>query len=136
MNVDLPLVVGGAAGVQIAAANGGFKCRRGPEVQRLGRLHIVMAVEEDGRFAGRAQRFAIDERVHFRGQDFDVVEARGAQLFGDPLRGALDVRLVLGLRADAWNPQEFVELVQMFVALGINVFGQIHVRSPQECRLI
>ena len=130
VDVHLALVVGGAAAIQISAANRGFKCRRGPQVQRLGRLHIVMPVEKDGRLAGRAQRFAVDQRMHLRRHDFDVVEARRAQLFGDPFRGALDVRLVLGLRADARNPQKFVELVQVFFALGIDVFGQVHMPVP------
>ncbi len=67
--------------------------------------------------------------MHFRGHDFHVVQAYRAQLFGHPFGGALDVRLVLGLRADAGNAQEFVQLVQVFVVFGIDVFGQVHVPS-------
>jgi hypothetical protein len=103
VNVDLPFIVGGAAAVQIAAANRWLEGRGRPQVQRLGRLHVVVAVEQDGRLAGRVQRFSIDKRVHFRRQDFDIFQACGAQAAGDPFRSALNVGLVFGLRADTRN---------------------------------
>ena len=132
MNVHLSFVVGRAAAEQIAAADGRLKGRRGPQIQRLGRLHVVVPVEKNGRLARRVQRFAVNERMHFRGNDFDIVEARAAQAFGHPFRGALDVRLVLGLRADAGNPQKFIEIVQVLVALGIDVSRRFMRRSLAE----
>src|SRR2546430_4131738 len=37
MNVDLSLVVRSPTAKEIAVANGGFECGRGPEIERLGR---------------------------------------------------------------------------------------------------
>jgi hypothetical protein len=44
-NVSLSLIVGGSAREQILAADGGFKWRRGPLIQGIGRLDVVVAVE-------------------------------------------------------------------------------------------
>ena len=52
MDVDLAFVVGGAAAEEIAIANRGFKGGRSPKIERLGGLNIVMAIKEDGGFAG------------------------------------------------------------------------------------
>jgi hypothetical protein len=46
------LVVGHAAPVEAIVAHGGLERRRQPFVQRIGRLHVVMAVDEDGRLLG------------------------------------------------------------------------------------
>ena len=58
-----------------------------------------------------------------------VSQARAAQPLGHPLRGALDVRLVLALRADAGDAQQFVEIVQVLVVLLFDVFVQVHAGS-------
>ena len=55
---ELAFVVGGAAGVEIAVADDGLKRRRDPFLQRIGRLDVVMAIEQQRRFAGRAGPFA------------------------------------------------------------------------------
>ena len=106
VDMDLAFVVGGAAAEEIAAANGGLEGRRGPQIERLGGLNVVMAVEKDGGLAGRVQRFRVDQRMQLGRNDFDVGESGAAEPFGNPLGGALDVRLVLALRADAGNAQE------------------------------
>ena len=49
---QLALVVGGAAGVEFAVAAGGLERGRRPFLQRLDRLHVVMAVDQGGRGAG------------------------------------------------------------------------------------
>ena len=121
VDVHLAFVVGGAAAEEIAVADGGLESGSGPKIERLGGLHVIVAVEKDGGLAGRVQRFAVDQGMHFRGHDFDVFEARGAELFRDPMRGALDVGLVFALGADAGNAQEFFQFVQMSVALRLDV---------------
>ncbi len=45
---DLALVVGGAARVEGAAPHGGLERRRDPFLQRIGRLDVVMAVDQQG----------------------------------------------------------------------------------------
>ena len=45
----LPLVVGRAAGVEVAVAHGRLERGRDPFVQRVGRLHVVVAVDQHRR---------------------------------------------------------------------------------------
>ncbi len=49
---DLALVVGCATGIKLAVAHGGLEGRGGPLVQRVGRLHVVMAVKQHAQRAG------------------------------------------------------------------------------------
>src|ERR1700682_6640330 len=64
--------------------------------------------------------------MHLCRNDLDILPARRAQAVSDPFRGALDVRFVVGLRADARNLQEYEQFAKMLVALGIDVIGQVH----------
>ena len=50
MHVKLSLVVCAAPGVYLPLFEGGFERATFPEFQRVGRLHIIMAVDEYGRF--------------------------------------------------------------------------------------
>src|SRR5207344_35134 len=63
VDVDLAFVVGRAAAKDVAVADGGLKSGRSPEVQRLGRLDVVVAIKKDGGLAGSFEGFGIDERM-------------------------------------------------------------------------
>ena len=63
---DLALVVGAAARVDLAVAYRGLEGRRDPLVQRINGLHVVVAVEEDGRRALCAEPFAVDDGIAWR----------------------------------------------------------------------
>jgi hypothetical protein len=54
----LAFVVDRAAGVEVAVALGGLEGRREPFVERVGRLHIVVAVDEHGGLAGACSQSA------------------------------------------------------------------------------
>src|SRR6267378_3876203 len=100
MDVDLPLIVGGAATKKFAFAHGGLKGRRGPEIEGLSRLHVVMSVKKNSGLTGGFEGFGVNQRMHAGGNDFNFFESGGAQFFGNPAGGALDIRLVLALGAD------------------------------------
>src|SRR5215467_11512957 len=143
MDVNLPFVVGGSAAEEIAVANGRFKGGRGPEIEWFGRLHVVMAIEEDRWLPGSFQGFGIDERMQVCRNDLHGFESGGAQVFGNPARAALDVRFVLALGANAWDAQEFIELGEVLVARTVNPLNKIHRKSSGdgsplrlECKLI
>jgi hypothetical protein len=136
MNVDLPFVVGGAAAEEIAIADGGFKSGRGPEIERLSGLHVVVPVEKDGGLAGRFERFGVDERVHVGRNDFDFFETSGAQFFGNPVGGALDVRLMLTLGTNARDAQEFAKLCKVLLVVVFDEFSKIHGWMPSELSMI
>jgi hypothetical protein len=75
------------------------------------------------------QGLAVNERMHFRGHDFDAIEPHAAHSIRDPLRGSLDVLFMFRLRADARYAQEFVEICQMLVMFSFYVFIQVHLPS-------
>ena len=130
--MDLALVVGGTTSKEVAVSNGGFERGRSPEIERLGRLHVIVAVKEDGGFARSFQRFRIDEWVEIRGYDLNRFKSGGAQVIGHPARTSFDVRLVLALSADARDSQEFTKLRQVLVAAPFNKFSKIHKRPSGD----
>src|SRR6266849_7548649 len=137
MDMDLPFVVGGAAAEEIAVTHGGLESRRGPKIERLGRLHVVVAIEKNRGFAGSFERFRVDERVKIGRDNFNRFKARGTEIVRDPAGAALDIRLVFALGADAGNAQEFAKLRQVLVAATFDKFSKVHkgpsgAKSPFE----
>ncbi len=63
LDVHLAFIVDRAAGEDVVAANGGLERRRFPFVQRIGRLHIVVSVKEDGGLAGGREPLRVDKRI-------------------------------------------------------------------------
>src|SRR5216684_1487669 len=96
----LALVVGSTASKKIAVAHRRFERRRRPEIERLGRLHIIVAIEENRWLTRSFQRLGVYERMEIRGHDFNRFKSSGAQMVGNPARSALDIRLVLGFGTD------------------------------------
>ena len=116
----LALVVGRAARVDLAVADGRLERRRLPEVQRVDRLHVVMPVEQDGRRACGAQPVAVDDGMPGRLDQPDVLQADPLHLVPRPLGAAPHVRCVLWQRADAGNGEVGFELVDVAIAMGVD----------------
>jgi hypothetical protein len=106
MHVDLTLVVRGAAGEHPTVDHGRLERRRVPELDRIDRLDVVVAVDEGGRGVRGVEPVAVDDRVAAGRGDLDVLEADPAQVVSDPLGGAAAVLAVLGQAGDAGDPQE------------------------------
>jgi hypothetical protein len=87
----LTLVVGGAAGIEVAVAHRRLERAGDPLIERVGRLHIVVTVDKDGRLAGRTEPLGEHNRVA-RGWDDLSGQPGAAELIGDVLRGPLGVR--------------------------------------------
>src|SRR5690242_21625167 len=132
MNMDLAFVVGCATAKEIAATNGGFERGRGPELERFGRLHIVMPVEENRGLPRGFQRLGVNERVQVRRNNFHSFESRCAQMIGNPARAPLNIRLMLALGTDAWDAQEFVQFGKVLVARTVNELSKIHRRPSGD----
>ena len=88
---DLALVVGGPARVDLAVAHGRLERRGVPELQRIDRLHVVVAVEEDGRRAFGAEPVAVDDGIAGRLDQPHVLHPDPPHLVGGPLGAAPDV---------------------------------------------
>ncbi len=63
VHVHLALVVDSAAGVKVAVALGRFKGRRDPLIERIGRLHVIVAIGEAGGLALGVQPVGVDQRM-------------------------------------------------------------------------
>ena len=117
---DLPLVVGRAARVNLAVADGRLERRRLPEVERIDRLHVVVAVEEDRRRARRAKPVAVHDREARRLDQPDILQADAPHLLRRPLGATLHVVLVLRQRADAGNREVLFQFLDIPVAMRVD----------------
>ncbi len=115
MDVDLAFVVGSAASVNVAVANGRFESGSGPKVERLGGLNVVVAVKKDGGLAGRVERFGVNKWMQRRGNDFNRFKSGGTKIVSNPTSSALDVGLVFGFGADAGDAKKFVQFRKMLI---------------------
>jgi len=64
--------------------------------------------------------------MHAGGNDFNFFKSGGAQFFGNPIGGALDIRLVLALGADTGDAQKFAEFGEMLLVVVFNKVSKIH----------
>ena len=128
----LALVVGGAARVDLAVAHRRLERRGGPQVQRVHRLHVVVAVEEDGRLAGRVEPVAVHHRIARRLDQLHVLEAGGAARVGGPLGAAANVGGVLGQRRNAGNREVLLELVNVPIAIDVDEIDYL-IHAPMIC---
>src|SRR3989442_13039348 len=102
MNVHLSLVVGRGAAEEISVSHRRFESGRGPELERLGGLHVIVTVEEDRWLARRFERFGVNEGVEIRRRNFDGFHSPRAGFVRHPLAGPLDIRVCAHFGAYAW----------------------------------
>src|SRR5262249_27772886 len=99
-------VVASAPGEQIISADGGFKWRRGPLVQRIGGLHVVMAINEHSSMSGRPPPRGVNQRMPTGRNDSSVLQTDLAQVCRKPVRAFFNVAGVTRLRADRGEPKK------------------------------
>ena len=112
MGEMLALVIDGATGKERAALDARLERRRFPKVERLGRLHVVVAVHHKVR-SGRAacfrpRRLGDDNGVAF-GRAEARLEANLAAVAQQPLGAGGEILLVLGLGGHAGEAQVFAQ---------------------------
>ena len=128
---DLAFVVGGAASDDDLArlrilGEPRREGRGGPFFQRVWRLHVVMAIEQDVARRSRAPPMADDHRLATRRLDARL-KADVAQVLGAPFR-RLDARGVIGwIGGDARDAQELEQPIERSLAPGCEVIE--HVRQ-------
>ena len=84
----------------------GLEGVRAPLLQRLGRLHVVVAVDQYGPEGRVDELLAVYDGVPVGRRDLGEVRPGFHQQDGQPLGAAPHVRLVLLLGADGRNPQQ------------------------------
>src|SRR5688572_14612075 len=116
----LAFIVAGAAAVEEFAFDARLEGGCFPQIERLGRLHIVMSVDHEVRPTFAARRAREHDRVALRWDDLGS-ESRLARFAGDPIRRALHVRAMLLLRRHAWD----ADVIDEFLDETIFVFPKI-----------
>ena len=122
---DLSLVVRRAAGVELAVADGGRERRRVPFLDRIGRLDVVVAVDQERRAAGDDGPLGPDHRMPVALDQVHHRAAQPGQLGAEPVGGAAGVLGMCGEGAHAGNGEEVGELLQQPGLLAIDE-GRVH----------
>ena len=119
----LALVVDRAAGEELVAADRRLERRRLPQLERVDRLYVVVAVDHDGWAVVPDQPFCVHRRVSavVRLPDLDSAEASPPEGLDRPLRAGPHVRRVRRLGRDRRDPQPLVQVVQQPLAVGFDV---------------
>ena len=126
MGEVLALVVAGAAREEVAAAKRRLERRAVPQLERLGRLNVVVAVHEKVRLGAvaPARRGGSDDRVA-AGPVHARLEAKRLGVTGEPAGAVGHVFFVRALRRHAGEAQILDQLVDEPLPVGIDVFLQL-----------
>jgi hypothetical protein len=123
---DVALVVRDAAGVEGATPDRGLERFALPQVEGLGRLHVVVAVGEEGAVA--ASYLGVDDRVPFGLHDADF-RAGVAQLVCYPLGAPSETPVLVRAGGDRGHPQELLQLRKQGVLRFFYASLGLHQRS-------
>ena len=117
MHVHLALIVGRAAGIEIAIADGGLEGRCFPEFDWIGRLDVEVAVAQHGGLAFGVQPVGVDQGMPVGFDEFDVLHAGIAQLGDDVFGSAAYVLFVFGIGADTGDADELFQFLEETIAV-------------------
>jgi hypothetical protein len=117
VHIHLTLIVGGAAAVEIAVAEGRLERRARPQLERIGGLHVIVSIAQDGGLAECMKPVGIYQRMFGGGDDFDVLHPNDAQALGHKFGGAADIALMFRQRAHAGDTQEIFQLIEETIAI-------------------
>ena len=110
MNVDLPLVVGRAPGVDLAVPNGRFEGLCFPKIQRVHRLHVVVVVNENCGPLWCFAPFPVHDGVSRRRVKLRFLQSRLAHQLDHEVGTLLHVLLVARIAAHRRNLEELHEV--------------------------
>ena len=120
---DLPLVVGRTARVDPFVALRRLERRRRPLRERIGRLHVVMSVNQQRRRARHVGAFAPNDRMGLAAEEFDAPTSDAPQRCRHPFGGGAAILIVCGQRRDRGDSQKLAQVVEQLVSIhgGTNV---------------
>ena len=112
--------------IQPTVADRGLEGLALPELQRLGGLHVVVAVGEEGlvAFAGLGVDYGVSFGFHDRSSGAGLFE-----LTRHPFGALAEARAVILSGGDRGHPQELLELAEEGVSLAVHVLSQVHPRK-------
>ena len=114
------LVVRRAAGVDAVVLDGGFEGWGVPELDRVGGLDVVMAVDEQGGGAFGVEPVGVDGWVAAAIEELDVLEADFGQAGLEDVGGGGDAFCVGRVGGDAWDSDEVEQFFQQAGPVGFD----------------
>ena len=129
------LVVRDAAAVEPVVPHLGLEGRARPVRQRIGGLHVVVAVDQHRRRVACVQPLGVDQGVALRRQEGRVLQARALHPGRHVARGFLDRPGIGGVGADTGDADVGVELVDEAIAMSLQIPGRCHSRPPSTERI-
>ena len=125
----LPLHIRRAAGEEVLAAHLRLERPALPQGERVGRLHVVVTVDQHGRrFRTGFQVLTVHHRVPRGGEDLHVLEAQRLDLPRRPLGGALHVRLARRVGGDRGQAQVLLQFLEETGAVLVGVLDRRRAR--------
>ena len=119
---ELALVVAGPARHDpLAVADLRLERIARPERQRVDRLHVVMAVEQDVRGIAMRSLSVTDDDRPARGRPDGGVEAELGQLRREPVGGAPALLRIGGVGRDRRDREEFEQAVERTLSVAVNL---------------
>src|SRR5439155_13254798 len=128
---DLAFVVRCAARKNITVFQHRLERRRIPKLQRIRRLHVVMAVDQNGSASGFMLIPRPNDRMSSRGYKLRL-QTDTVKLVHQPVCTLDQLFLVLIVSRDAWKPQERVILLKIIVAHGCKSKSTLRETSNRE----
>src|SRR5207249_11266197 len=114
---DLSLVVRCASRENVAVLQNGLERRRIPQLQGIGRLHVIMSVDQYCAASGLMFVARPDNWMAFRGYEL-CLQANAVQLLHQPVCALDEFFFVLVVGRNAWKTQERIILLKIIVAHG------------------
>src|SRR6266446_6388793 len=97
-----------------------------PLIERIGGLHVVVRIHQDGRLSGSVQPVRVEKWMTLGRNEFDIVHPNPPQFIGNKFSGLLHITLVLVERADAGDAEEIFQFTKetlLIIAGEINRWG-------------
>src|SRR6266550_160345 len=102
----------GAARVDLAVVERRLERRPRPFSQRIGRLHVVVSVDEQRRRAGDVGTFAGDDGMRLAAEELDIATAQPPQFGGDPFSGRAAILVVRRQCRNGRNAEKLGQLAE------------------------
>lgn len=114
---ELPLVVRGTPGVEVSATHLGAEGRAQPRLQWVGRLHVVVAVDEDRGSPRDGRALAVNHGVGVGAQQIHLLTAQAPEMLRQPQGRSAAVAVPGWIGGHAGDAKEVDQLAQHAVPL-------------------
>ena len=121
----------GALGMQLRLLDHRLESRAVPQVDGVGRLHVVMSIHQHRRLGAVHQLLAVHHRVALGGHYFHVVCTCFSEVVCHDVRALQGVLRIGRIGRNAWDAQQLQQLLQHPFAMRVHVIFHVHAVKVQ-----